>query len=50
LASTATFLHINGIEITTAENDDVYDLVMHIATDNPPLAEIVSGLRDLLPR
>lgn len=48
--ATATFLHINGIEITAAKNDDVYNLVMHIAADNPPLNEIVAGLWDLLPQ
>jgi death-on-curing protein len=47
--ATATFLHINGIAIIGAANDDVFDLVMHIATDNPPLDEIVEGLRALLP-
>lgn len=48
--ATATFLHINGVSITDATNDDVFDLVMHIATDNPPLDEIVSRLRALLSR
>jgi len=47
--ATATFLHINGIAIIDAANDDVFDLVMHIAADNPPLDEIVGRLRALLP-
>jgi death on curing protein len=48
--ATATFLQVNGIGIAAASNDDVYDLVIHVAADNPPLDEIVAGLRALLPR
>jgi death on curing protein len=48
--ATATFLEVNGVAIATANNDDVYNLVIHVAADNPPLDEIVVGLRHLLPQ
>ena len=47
--STAVFLQLNGVEIVEATNDDVYDLVIWIASANPPLDEIVPRLRALVP-
>ncbi len=29
--ATAVFLHLNGIDVSVAGNDDVYDLVMDVA-------------------
>lgn len=42
--ATAVFLEINGTKASRARNDDVYDLVMHVASTNPPLDEIASLL------
>lgn len=47
--STAVFLEINGIAISDADNDAVYDLVIHVATNNPSVEEITAGLRQLIP-
>ena len=47
--STAVFLEINGIAISSADNDAVYDLVIHVAANNPPVDEIATGLRQLVP-
>lgn len=45
--ATAVFLEINGIAVTQAVNDDVYDFVINIAANNPALTEIADGLRRL---
>lgn len=45
--STAVFLEINGIEISQAGNDDVYDLVIDVAADQPTIDEIAARLREL---
>ncbi len=45
--ATAVFLEINGIAVTQAVNDDVYDFVINIAANNPTLTEIADGLRRL---
>ena len=34
--ATAVFLEINGREISRADNNDVYEFVLNIATNNPP--------------
>lgn len=47
--ATAVFLDINGIPITTATNDDVYELVVAIAAGDPPLDEIARRLQHLCP-
>jgi death-on-curing protein len=47
--ATAVFLEINGTNASRAHNDDVYDLVMHVASTNPPLDEIAARLQDLIP-
>ena len=46
--STAVFLQINGVEIVEASNDDVYDLVMWVASTNPDLEAIVERLQRLI--
>lgn len=45
--STAVFLDINGVNIAAAANDDVYDLVIAIASEHHDLDWIASGLRRL---
>ena len=43
--ATAVFLEINNFSVAHVSNDDVYELVMHIASSNPPLTDIVQRLR-----
>jgi death on curing protein len=45
--ATAVFLQINGIEISRANNDDVYDLVIDIAAGQPTIDAIAERLRNL---
>ena len=45
--STAVFLEINGVEISTASNDDVYDLVIDVAASDPTVETIAARLRRL---
>ncbi len=45
--STAVFLEINGIEISRASNDDVYDLVIDVAAGQPTVEEIAERLQQL---
>ena len=47
--STAVFLEINGVAISSADNDAVYDLVIRVAADNPSVEEISARLRQLIP-
>lgn len=47
--ATATFLELNGVEVTKATNDDVYDLVMQVAASQLGVDDIAQGLRTLLP-
>jgi death-on-curing protein len=47
--ATAVLLDINGIPITTAANNDVYQLVIDIASGDPPLDEIARRLQRLCP-
>jgi len=42
--ATAVFLELNGVEASQASNDDVFDLVIWIASSNPDLAEIRTRL------
>lgn len=44
---TAVFLEINNFSVAHVSNDDVYELVMHIASNNPPLSEIEQRLRTM---
>ena len=46
--ATAVFLEINGIEISHAGNDDVYDLVIRVASTRAEVEEIAASLRALV--
>lgn len=46
--STAVFLEINGIEISRASNDDVYDLVIEVAAGDPAIETIAERLSRLI--
>ncbi len=46
--ATAVFLELNGIRATRASNDDVYGLVIWVASTNPDLADIETRLRQVL--
>lgn len=43
------FLEINDVEISLAGNDEVYDLVIEIATGHPNVDDIAVRLRNLIP-
>jgi death on curing protein len=45
--ATAVFLHINGIDVSVADNDEVYDLVMDVAGGHPSVDEVAGRLRAL---
>ena len=45
--ATAVFLQINGVEISHASNDDVYDLVITVAASQPTVDTIAEQLRPL---
>ena len=45
--STAVFLEINGIAISRAGNDEVYDLVIDIAAGQPTVEAIADRLQQL---
>lgn len=45
--ATAVFLEINGASVTSAANDDVFDLVMNIASSKSNVAEIADQLQRL---
>jgi death-on-curing protein len=42
--ATAVFLEINNFSVAHVPNDDVYELIMHVASNNPPLSDIVQRL------
>lgn len=44
----AVFLDVNGTDPTVASNDDVYDLVMHVAANPIEVDELAQGLRTIL--
>ena len=46
--ATAVFLEINGREISRADNNDVYEFVLNIATNNPPIEQIATRLKQLI--
>ena len=48
--ATSTFLSINGIDATNATNDDVYDLVIWIASSPTDVEAIVARLRSVVER
>ena len=45
--ATAVFLEINGVEISRADNNDIYVLVIDVASANPSIDEIAQRLRNL---
>lgn len=45
--ATAVFLEINGIEISRADNDDVYDFVIDVTAGQPTVDTIAERLRQL---
>jgi len=45
--ATATFLEINGIQVTQADNDAVYDFVIGVTVGHEDVDEIAGGLRRL---
>ena len=48
--ATAVFLELNGIDITAAGNDDVYDLVIDVASRPSSIDDIANRLTQLLPQ
>lgn len=46
--ATAVFLELNGIKASRASNDDVYELVIWIASSSPDLDDITTRLRTLI--
>lgn len=46
--ATAVFLELNAVEASTLPNDEVFDLVMWVASSAPDLEEIVVRLGQLL--
>jgi death on curing protein len=46
--ATAVFLELNGVQASSASNDDVYELVIWIASSNPELAEITARLEQVV--
>lgn len=44
----AVFLDINGIDPTTASNDDVFALVMRVAADSIEVAELAEELKSII--
>lgn len=47
--ATAVFLQLNGIDITAAGNDEVYDLVIDVASLPSSIGDIANRLTQLLP-
>jgi death on curing protein len=45
--ATAVFLELNGVPISDASNDEVYELVMELAAGHHEVGEIASRLRAL---
>lgn len=45
--ATAVFLYLNGIDVSVAGNDDVYDLVMDVAGGNPSVIDVAEKLAAL---
>ncbi len=45
--TTAVFFEINGVGISRADNEEVYDLVIRIASSRTEIGEIAEALRSL---
>jgi death-on-curing protein len=48
--ATAVFLELNGTSVAQASNNDVFDLVMNVAANDPSLDQIVANLQTLATR
>lgn len=48
--ATAVFLHLNGIDVSVASNDDVYELVMDVAGEHRSVSEVAEKLARLAHR
>ena len=48
--ATAVFLEVNGIPISRASNDDVYEFVLSVAGGSPEVDKIAERLQDLINR
>ena len=46
--ATAVFLELNGVDATTASNDDVFELVWGLAASQQEVEEIASKLRSII--
>ncbi|MEQ1874759.1 MAG: Fic family protein [Ilumatobacteraceae bacterium] len=46
--ATAVFLELNGVKASRVANDDLYELVIWVASTNPAFAEITARLRALV--
>lgn len=46
--ATAVFLEINKVKVTHISNDEVFELVMHVASSNPTIEEISARMKMLL--
>lgn len=46
--ATAVFLELNGLKVSRASNDDVYELVIWIASSNPDLDSITARLHRVM--
>ena len=46
--ATATFLEINGIDVTRITNEDVYRFVMGVASGSDDVDQLTAGLRRLI--
>jgi death-on-curing protein len=44
----AVFLDVNGVDPTAASNDDVFDLVIHVASDEPDVRALATRLRAIV--
>ncbi len=47
--ATAVFLELNGRTSSTISNDDVFNLVIWVASNNPELKDVADHLEELLP-
>jgi death-on-curing protein len=48
--ATAVFLEIDGVSVTHVPNDDVFDFVIHVASDTPEIGELTGALHRLVGR
>jgi death-on-curing protein len=46
--ATGVFLELNGVPVTSATNDDVYDLVLDIAAERRSVADIAERLEHVV--